>query len=134
MKITLVLFLLNIQSSYVQNIEREATAGVFDTVQFVSVEGKGWRIKTYAIDQDVHPWSIGSNTQEIVAVAKQNTRKHYGDVLSKTYVIETSDGIEGLRRELARQGLSATLEVAEAGFVFWVPAESDYRTRSTPAG
>src|SRR5688572_13966616 len=121
MKIVLVIFFLSVQSSYLNDSELDATDEIFDTVQFVATEKGAWRIKTYATDQDVHVWSIGLTTADIVALARANTEKHYGDVLTEGYVIETTDGIEGVRRELRERGLSDHLEVSKSGMLFWAP-------------
>jgi hypothetical protein len=132
MKIVLVIFFLSVQSSYLSNSEEDATDEVFDTVQFVATETGAWRIRTYATDQDVHVWSVGSNQKDIVALARANTEKHYGDVLTEGYIIETVDGIEGVRRELRERGLSDHLEVSKTGMLFWAPEGTDYRSRSDP--
>jgi hypothetical protein len=60
MKSTLVVFFLSVQSSYSGNTEVGATEEAFDTVQFYAANGTSWRIKTYAQDQDVHIWLLGS--------------------------------------------------------------------------
>ena len=132
MKTVLVVFFLSVQSSYSSNTEEPATEDAFDTVQFYSANGSHWRIKTYATDQDVHIWSLGNNVQDMVALARANTEKHYGDVLTEGYVIETDDGLDGVRRELEKKGLSAHLEEPPSGAVFWAPAGSSYRTKSQP--
>jgi hypothetical protein len=56
---------------------------VDSTVQFYESDNGSWRIKTYATDQDVHVWSLGKNVEDIVSLARSNTAKHYGDVLSE---------------------------------------------------
>src|SRR6478672_13477043 len=127
MKTVLVILLLSIQSSYSSNTEVQATSESFDTVQFYASNGAAWRIRTFAQDEDVHIWSIDSNVDDIVALAKQNTSKHYGDVLSEGYIIETDDGIEGLRRELSNRGLDVHLELPPSGAVFWSPVGTRYR-------
>ena len=133
MNATLVIFFLTVQSSYSANVESAATADVFDTVQFYGSDAAGaWRIKTYAIDQDVHVWSIGKNIEDIVALARSNTEKHYGDVLGEGYILKSTTGVEGLREELAARGLSTHLEISEAGFVFWAPEGTHYRSKSKP--
>ena len=132
MKITLVLFFLTIQSSYLDNSETDASEGVFDTIQFLATDEGAWRIKTYATDEDVHVWSIGTSIKDIETLARQNTEKHYGDVLAETYVIETSEGVEGLRHELRARGLTDNLEISKSGFLLWAPEATDYKTRSTP--
>jgi hypothetical protein len=130
MKTVLVIFFLTIQSSYSGNTEVPATQRSFDTVQFYTSNGSAWRIKTFAQDQDVHIWAIDSNVNDIVNLAKENTLKHYGDVLSEGYVIETNDGIEGIRRELSNRGLDVHLELPPSGAIFWSPVGTKYRTKS----
>jgi len=127
----LVVFFLTVQSSYSANTEEPATDEAFDTVQFFEQESSSWRIKTYATDQDVHVWSL-DRVEDIVALARSNTEKHYGDVLSKRYILESAAGIDGLRRELGDRGLSTHLEISEAGFVFWAPEGTRYQTKSRP--
>jgi hypothetical protein len=132
MKTVLAIFFLSVQSSYSGNTESPATEETFDTVQFYASNGSNWRIKTYATDQDVHIWSLGDNVPDIVALARSNTEKHYGDVLSEGYIIETTEGLEGVRKELVKRGLSPCLEVTNSGAVFWAPEGSHYKTKSKP--
>jgi hypothetical protein len=132
MKTTLVIFFLTVQSSYARNTEEAATDEVFDTVQFFESESGGWRIKTYATDQDVHVWSLGAQVEDIVSLARSNTDKHYGDVLLEGYILRSEAGIDGLRNELAARGLSTHLEISDSGFVFWAPEGTRYRSKSKP--
>lgn len=132
MKTILVIFFLSVQSSYSGNSELPATDDAFDTVQFYAGEGGSWRVKTYAQDEDVHIWSLDPNAADIVSLARTNTEKHYGDVLAEGYVIETDGGLDGVRRELEKRGLDANLELPPSGAVFWAPAGTRYRTKSTP--
>ena len=132
MMTVLIIFFLSVQSSYLNNSEGDATDDAFDTVQFLANDAGTWRIKTYATDQDVHVWSIGAPPGDIVTLARENTEKHYGDVLAEGYVIETTEGIEGVRRELRERGLSDHLEISKSGMFFWVPEGTNYRTKSEP--
>ena len=132
MNATLVIFFLTVQSSYSENTEQAASAEVFDTVQFFESDTGSWRIKTYATDQDVHAWFLGKSVEDIVALARSNTEKHYGDVLLEGYILRSETGVGGLRLELASRGLSAHLKESESGFVFWVPEGTQYRTKSQP--
>ncbi len=133
MNTTLVIFFLNVQSSYSGNTEEPATDQEFDTIQFFESEGGAWRIKTYAKDQDVHVWSLGNELEDIVSLARSNTEKHYGDVLRAEYVLTSTVGVDGLPAELAERGLSNHLEISGAGFAFWAPDGTRYRSKSTPA-
>jgi len=109
-----------------------ATEDTFDTVQFCGGENGFWRIKTYATDQDVHVWSLGISVTDLVRLARSSTEKHYGDVLTEGYIIETEEGTEGLRRGLADKGLSPHLEISNSGFLFWTPEGTHYRSKSRP--
>jgi hypothetical protein len=132
MNTVLVIFFLSVQSSYRENVETEATEEAFDTVQFFASKNKAWRIKTYATDQDVHVWSLGEQPADLVKIAEANTQKHYGDVLTEGYIIETEGGLKGVRSELKLRGLPNHLEKSTKGFVFWAPEGTKYRTKSKP--
>lgn len=133
MRIVVAIFFLSIRSSYLRNEEHEASDESFDTVQFVWTEKGAWRIRTYADDQDVHTWSMQVAADDLIALARQNTEKHYGDVLTEGYLIDTADGVDGVRRELLARGLPAHLEIGATGVLFWTPEGSSYRTRSAPS-
>jgi len=132
MKTVLIIFFLSVQSSYTSNTEIPATPKSFDTVQFFVSNRTMWRIKTYAQDKDVHIWSLGAEIADVVTFATENTTKHYGDVLTEAYIIETNEGLDGVRRELSIRGLEAHLEKPSSGAVFWTPIDSGYRTKSLP--
>jgi len=131
MDTVLVLFILTIKSSYSRNLEVGATGHEFDTVQFFCNGGDSWRIKTYAMDEDVHAWNIGK-VADLAALARTNTEKHYGDVLAEAYVLRSDSGLEGICAELAKRDLDAHLEASGAGFAFWAPEGTSYRSKSRP--
>jgi hypothetical protein len=131
METVLVVFFLAVKSSYAQNLEVDASDEEFDTVQFYYGGVDCWRIKTYAVDHDVHAWNIGK-AADLVTLARANTQKHYGDVLTEGYILKSDSGLDGIRHELAERGLDSHLEVSSAGFVFWAPEGSSYRSKSTP--
>lgn len=110
----------------------DASGITFDTVQFLATESGAWRIRTYATDQDVHVWLIDATVHDIVKLAHRNTEEHYGGVISVSHIIETSDGVDGLRHELRERGLSDHLETSKAGFMFWAAEGTRYRSRSAP--
>src|SRR4051812_39670867 len=89
----LVLALLTTESSYKSEIERPAT-GVADTAQFWFGAEAPWRIRTYAIDHDIHIYSLGARpdgTSFTPSEAVAHIQKHYGEVLEKQYVITFKD-------------------------------------------
>jgi hypothetical protein len=132
MKTVLVLFLLNIKSSFINDTESDATDEQFDTIQFVQTEKGTWRFKTFAEDEDVHLWGIEADG-DIVELALESTNKHYGDVIEEAFILESDDGVEGLRRELKKQGLSDNLQISPKGPLFWAPPGSSYSPKSAPS-
>lgn len=130
----LILFELSIQSSYLNNTEAPATEDVFDTIQFFAANGKAWRIKTFATDQDVHIWELGfEGADELVELAVSHTEANYGDVLEAGYVMASDTGLDGLRAELDARELPVNLKETPFGAVFWTPPGSHYQTQSRPS-
>lgn len=128
---THIIFFLAVRSSYSRNEEKEAIESEFDTVQFHTDGGDCWRIKTFALDQDVHVWNIGK-VEDLVALARANTERHYGDIITEGYILNSTTGLEGIRSELMDRGLDNHLEISDAGFAFWTPTGTSYETKSQP--
>ena len=126
----LVLALLTTESSYAQEVERPATK-VPDTIQFWFAPSAHWRIRTYAIDHDIHTYTLGSLTPD-EAVA--HTQKHYSDIVSSLVVLTFHDPTdkEEIQQVLAEHKLTGTLEVGKSGVAFYNPDKGEYRTKSHP--
>jgi len=127
---------LTIESSYVQEVEQPAQ-GAPDTVQFWLSSGGDWRIKTFAIDHDIHIHRLGkssSGVESTIAFAEANIRKTYGDVLQRLVVLTFEDGAKGVSaiENLRAHNLDGTLEVSNAGFAFYNPDGTLYTTQSKP--
>jgi hypothetical protein len=133
METILLVFLLNIKSSYLLNKE-EPSALQVDTVQFLHLKGNAWRIKTFAIDHDVHVWHLGPmNSKDFEETAFANTKRHYADVLASHVKITSRGDLAALEAKVTTTSLGGTLEIAkDKRFVFWVPALGHYKTKSTP--
>lgn len=129
--LVLVLCLLDIESSYRENIERKAQ-GVPDTVQFWFDPRSTWRIRTFAKDQDIHVHEIGGHFTPEQAVA--NCRKHYGDVVASVDVVRLCESDRGNARPRALVDLNfeGVLEWSRKGFAFYNPDRGAYRTLSEP--
>jgi hypothetical protein len=128
----LVIFLLTVQSSQAEQTQRPGTAAECDTIQFFQSPRGNWRIRTFAIDQDVHVWELDKDIADILELARSNTEELYHGVLAEGHVIE-SQTLEGLRQALVARGLPANLKVSDGGFLFWAPAGTEYRMKSTPS-
>jgi hypothetical protein len=131
----LVLGTLTIESSYAENIER-FSSDVADTVQFWISPSGNWRIRTFAVDHDIHVYQIQSaNAGKFSAdIAVDHIKKTYNDVISSIEVIEIAnpDDAGEVQKLLTAHDLSGTLEVSEAGFAFYNPDNARYSTKSDP--
>ena len=132
---TLVITILTIQSSYVQNRELtlEDGAGPRDTIQWWIAPIGSWRIRTFAIDHDIHTHSI-ENTVDLKELALTIAQKNYGDVIQSHHVIELTNCLNSVTTDKAFRdaGLEPRLEVAAGRFAFWKPDDARYYTQSVP--
>ena len=133
---TLVVALLSIQSSYVQDSEKLAV-DVPDTIQFWFPPDAQWRIRTYAIEHDIHVYSLGASSEEKIATpdfAVEHIKKHYSDVTASLIVLKFANPTDQteVARILAAHNQNGTLEVSKSGIAFYNPDRGHYRTKSTP--
>ncbi len=133
METILLVFLLNIKSSYLNNTE-EVSESPADTVQFVLSNGQAWRIKTFAQDHDVHVWSLGPmESSDFEELARANTENNYGDVLADCVKVSSHEGLGALEAKVKSTQLGGTLEISkENEFAFWVSSPNLYKTQSRP--
>lgn len=132
----LVLAILTTESSYKSEIEHPAT-DVADTIQYWFGSKPSRRIRTYAIDHDIHIYSL-SNRDDGSAFtpseAEIHINKHYSDVIKKLYIIKFKDpnNTAEVAKVLKSYNLEGILEVASAGFAFYNPDRAKYKTQSQP--
>ena len=134
---TLIVGVLTIESSGALEVERPAET-VSDTVQFWIAPARRWKIRTYAIDRDVHAWDLadlGTARDEPIDFAIDHIKKHYGDILSRVVNVDflhPKDRVS-TAAALAATGLGGSLQVAEfdgTAIAFWTPDGTVYLTRS----
>jgi hypothetical protein len=130
---TLVLAILTVQSSYAQEVEQPAQR-VPDTVQFWFAPDTQWRIKTFAMDHDIHVYQIQGSGRLTTDFAQNNIKKSYGDVTASVVVLEFPDprNQAEVERTLKQHNLNGTLEAVKEGYYFYNPDRGDYRTKSKP--
>ena len=133
---TLVLAILTVKSSYARGIEEElAGAGDLpDTLQWWIGRETTWRIKTFALDHDIHTYSVEGGGSELVELARSNNLRNYGDVLGVQHVLELQDCTDRVEveRAFARIELAPRLEVAAGRFAFWKPDDAAYWSQTEP--
>lgn len=135
---TLVLAILTVESSYQNRQERDA-GEIPDTVQFWLEDDGVWRVRTYAVDHDIHVHHlvgvVDSETKPRLPQLEAHLERAYEGVLGPVYVLNFEDytDAEAVRRELDAQSLPGELQTAEAGFYFYNPDGGEYRSQSEPA-
>ena len=151
---TLILAILRVKSSYARGIELplDDDSDVPDTLQWWVGRESVWRLKTFALDHDIHVYSVGAPKPRMLDLIQQNNRKHYGDIIKAEHVLAFRDCLDQaeVTAVLQSAGLGLQLEVGggtrprqvsggSAGtppdpsqFAFWKPDDGEYRTQSTP--
>src|SRR5262249_26047664 len=118
-------------------IERIAV-GVSDTVQFWITPTRHWKVRTYAVNCDVHAWDLGdlgAMRESPVQFALDHISKHYGDILKSSTVLNFGEGPEetNVQRVLSENGLVGGLQEVEWDgklFSFWAPNGALYLKRT----
>ena len=131
----LIIFKLKIKSSYNQNIEQPADKS-FDTLQFFVHDQTILRIKTYAIDHDIHIHAVNlrdGSVEKTIEILVASTNIHYGDAVDKMVELDIKDlnDHEGIKAMLTKEGLSPYLETPK-DFIFWNPDNKKYQNQSNP--
>ena len=133
---TLLLAILTTKSSYVQVTEENVNgpSDIPDTLQWWIAPYSVWRIRTYALDHDIHTHEITGITSDVLKLAYTNNQKHYGEITAAQHELNFADCTdqEEVRADFARIGLAPRLEVAAGRFAFWKPDDARYFTQSTP--
>lgn len=136
MKATLIIFKLKVTSSYNQNIERPAEKKSFDTLQFFVQDTTIYRIKTFAMDHDVHIHLVNLRDRTVAQTIDfliTSTHTHYGDVIDKAVFLEIKDRNDqkGIQSLLKKEGLTPYISI-RPDFIFWSPDNKEYKTQSNP--
>jgi hypothetical protein len=133
---TLVVAVLTVQTSYAKDTELPAV-DVPDTVQLWLAPDSAWRIRTFAIDHDIHVYRLGGATDftaVTIELALEHITKHFADLTASRAVITFGDpnNTNKVQAELALHGLTGWLEVSKDGFAFYSPDNGEYRTQTEP--
>lgn len=136
MKARLIIFKLKIKSSYNQNVEQPADNDVFDTLQFFIQDKSIFRIKTFAIDHDIHIHSVNLRDKTIVEMIDMlitSTKDHYGELIDKKVFldIENLKDDKEIKALLTKEGLSPNIDTTP-DFIFWNPDNKKYHSQSKP--
>ena len=129
---TLIIFILSIGSSFIDNKEID-NFKFFDVIEFWITNNEAIRIKTYAVDADihVHQWKH-DDFDKTKNLAFENTFTNYGDVILEKHVLELSGDESEIEiiNKLDSINLKGSIEFKS--FPFWNPDGRQYKTVSKP--
>jgi hypothetical protein len=129
----LIVFLLVIETSAVQDIERPSR-GFGDSVQYCSNERGAWRIRTHAADLTVAAQPLtGIAPDDLEASAERQARERHGAAILRKVTVIGADSRSTMRDALRRQHLAAFVEGPDAEpYAYWVPLTGLYRPPAAP--
>lgn len=111
----LLLAILSVKSSYSRELEipLEHADDVPDTLQWWFGDGGYWRVRTYALDHDIHAYQVANSLQTTLELAKKNNHDNYGDIIKNQHQIHFVDGADAaeVEAEFRRIGLVPRLEI-----------------------
>lgn len=130
----LIVARLNIKSSYAENREESADSA-FDTVQFYFPTGDtpSWRIRTYAMDHDIHLHRLGAKPANPIEFVRAHlARTSYREILASFHTVKIEHS--GSASELHEAGLTggAFEHDERLEFSFWNPDGAKYATKTQP--
>lgn len=130
----LMLAILNVRGSYLSDCEDSADDdAVTDTLQWWIAKPTAWRIRTYALDRDIHTHFL-TTSPNLEQLAIGWTWKHYGDIVRRLNVFPVADATDrGAVEAMFREAHLAPHFDLAPNFLFWKPEDARYRTQSTPA-
>ena len=127
---SLIIGMLSVRSSYAQDLE-ESAAEAGDTIQWWFLEQATWRVRTYALDYDVHAHRVDGVDRQF---ARDHVRRIYSDVLLDVHEVEFSDfsDAQAVQEALRLAGLGPAVRFSSDGIPMWAPEGSIYTTKSSP--
>jgi hypothetical protein len=128
---TLIVAVLSVRTSFKDKREEPAKNLPPDTVQWWLAPDASWRIKTFALDHDIHIYRLdGGDATEFIA----NTKRNYGPIIRSLHTIELPDFNDPavVAQAFHEAGLRNNLEISARGFAFWNPDKARYHTQSEP--
>jgi hypothetical protein len=131
---TLIVAILDVRSSHLEGRREPAERKTPDTVQWWVGPDLTWKIRTFAIDHDLHLHNVrGGDADYFMG----HTQREFDGLIRGIYKLDFVDYTdEAARKKVLREaGLRPDLEIAdEHGFAFWNPDRGTYKTKSYPDG
>ena len=136
MKVILILTILTIKGSYINNCELplESPDDTPNTIQWCIIDSIAYRITTYAMDHDIHVWKLGPDSSDFLKTALENNEKNYGDIIASQQILEIEDMFDSLAVDSAfnKTGLPGKVELVNKEYFYWTPDGVDYKSQSKP--
>lgn len=136
METTIILAPLLTKGSYKEqrDIPLDNLEDNFDTIQWFINDEIVLRIRTFALDYDIHIYKLRKPSLDFVEFAIQDNHKTYGDIIHKQHAhildgLPTIDKGNSLLRWIDLPG--KFLPLFES-YIYWSPNGEDYHTQSNP--
>jgi hypothetical protein len=129
---TWLLYVLTIEGSYRQNIERPAKAAP-DTMQYWITDDVAWDVRTFAIDKDIRAQRLDykGHVADPITFFDGVAKKAYRDIIQSMYRLDIAAGKSSaqLRERVAGVGLNPNVEWTVFDFPLWLPEDAEYYSR-----
>ena len=132
-KVIILIFILSTQSSYTHDGEYPSNGKNFDTIQWWLSSEDSFRISTFALTNDIHIYEIKKAMDPQFAI--ENTKKHYGDIIVKSFQINLSspDDEQYVSKEITKiMGRGAIERIKHLKMGFWNYDGRKYTTKTEP--
>lgn len=130
----LIIFKLGIKSSFVKNKEEPADKH-FDTLQFWVNKDSVIRIRTFAMDHDIHIHQVRlrGTIQNTIQFLIESTEKHYGDIVQGKYFLNIEDPQDKNKVKSAFKKVNLTPNLESTSYYsYWNPDGAKYINISKP--
>ena len=130
---TWLIYVLTVEGSYLQDIERPAI-GCPDTYQCWITPNEVFDVRTFAIDKDVRILRVdcAGRVDDPIRYFQEVAVETYGDIIADSYRIDAPAGLstERLREKVKALGLHANVQDTPFGFPLWLPEDAKYWSQS----
>lgn len=130
----LIIFKLGIKSSFVQNKEEKADK-LFDTLQFWINKDSIIRIRTFAVDHDIHIHQVGlrGSIKNTIQFLIESTEKHYEDIVQGKYFLNIEDAQDKNKIKAAFKAVKLKPNLVVTPYsCYWNPDGMKYLNISKP--
>jgi len=133
---TIILVPLLVRGSYIEDreIRLEELEDNIDTLQWIINDDITFRIRTFALDYDIHIHKVGKADFDIVEYAIQSNHKYYGNIMHRQYaqILNNFPALTEGNELLESLGLPGEFRPLFDKYMYWSPDREEYFSQSRP--